>query len=1724
MPLCRAKRRALHSSKRWVVNLGSGPPLQGDPIRAWCQECDLQYLPVDLLEKGGKGWDLVQPAGVWSVLLWAACTGRIVTILSSPPHQTWSACDTSPRARSCDNLWGLYEPGDTGFKENVLAVQDMFLWSLASAARGSAIPFLKELPALGVRSMAGKEPIINPGSFWRTEAWSSFMRWSKVERLEFCQGSLGHCWLHPTAIATNLPLMHLAGLPKVGTPHPTPERKGNKAVGWSIGFRKELVEALGGKVKGPSVDELDEIIARAMQIKSESSEEDSECSSDSVSLTAPSFPTGQIAFETEEPGDVTVGALTSVQRQEWRSHILRGHLPYRRDCKHCVEGSGLGVQHRKIKNPQAFTLSVDLFGPMSGDQRGRDEQSVSGNPHLKYGLVAVYRLPKSCVEPITQPSAGDDQGKEDLGVQQTPQTGEVLDELAEYEPSLPDETCDDPLDLFAVDDPDVGDAICERAIEVAEPVPEVSSAGEAWISDDDLDEQIRDLTSGVELLTLKYVVGLKSKTGPDVTAGIQKLVLMINKLYPVKVLHCDPGTEFTSSGLTNWLSHQGIRIQTTIPTDKQGNGVAERAVGWLKARARTLLASASLPPMFWSLAMRYASEVHNRSVMHMPVLPAFGQKVLHKVKKPSGASKELMTRWIPAVYAAPHLTIPDGHVLVTTEGNLVASRGFRDNLVDVTAEEGLEPPVLHERESGDDLHLDLPDPFEASPDEGTPLPPSKRLREKTAVRFIDLSGDPELDLDGLAKAALLDEDYTDATFRKVMNKLELEEIPSGDRRGDLLGRYMFGAFCHGGQRGVTTLARKRPFLVRFLNRFLWFRSSGSACIPDWATVMVLRAADVSVHRDYRNEWGTDNTVAHVPGTVELWTGPPRDPKIPSTEVQPDWSSDQVHCLGSRTVHFNARNYHALRCFPGWLVVGYTPLGVHKLREVDKRWLRDMSFTLPNPDSIDPVVKVVTTSRLDSTSDGSRASSSEDTPPMLQGSMPPSSSSELPASTVDLSADIQPDSVTAFIGWDPNGGNRSLLPQENLEEADLYQFLCDREVEWTLRRLQFMGVESPADLYYLYVEDLVELGLPEEDARCIMVGIHPEGTMRPDNPNGISLRTGEVRLLDRGHRPLPWAIQNRTLGLRRPGPPVAGLGVRGADNRPDPYVEDWAQLEDPLPRPEPPPPTEFHPPVDLSGPASSSDYPPEVSAVFSEESPRAQVCEQSRASSSEAFSQHGVFSHGEQAWNADLYALHSMRLQSIWEAYAEEEDSTAQPCDQEPFAPTITTASTGENMIGLNNPAEVSADFSEESPRTQVRTEYSCRMISHTPSGHPSDQPIDSAEGVKFDSPRTIRSPTRVHVGSIAEPSFRVAFPSVMSVPSSDMLQPSAHQQAKPLIGKVVETSFTPNVEELLQGLSGPLEVVHQVSPSEVKRHLEKWKLPAQEEVDAMEGMSAIIRHKGVSAKELLRRANVEVLPAKGVFTVKPGKPFRRKVRVVSCGNYAKSVAEDVLYASGAPAETLRATLVFAGNCRRQCWSTDIKCAFLLAPIPSTVGKQYVLKPPAILISLGICTPDEYWQVCRAVYGFKEAPKWWSQYRDQELAKAKFETSQGKAILRRTVSDENLWEIVLVSGSVIGHVLVYVDDLLILGNRDTAESLHAWIRSKWGCSDLERALPHKPLRFLGVDIFEVQDQHGVRGYSLSQEGYIDELIRSHALEPSARATVSLAARVGEGATTRGIWLR
>ena len=101
-----------------------------------------------------------------------------------------------------------------------------------------------------------------------------------------------------------------------------------------------------------------------------------------------------------------------------------------------------------------------------------------------------------------------------------------------------------------------------------------------------------------------------------------------------------------------------------------------------------------------------------------------------------------------------------------------------------------------------------------------------------------------------------------------------------------------------------------------------------------------------------------------------------------------------------------------------------------------------------------------------------------------------------------------------------------------------------------------------------------------------------------------------------------------------------------------------------------------------------------------------------------------------------------------------------------------------------------------------------------------------------------------------------------------------------------------------------------------------------------------------------------LVPGKGVFTVKPdGNGYRRKTRLVACGNYLPADEIDDLYAAGADATTLRAILAYAAGKPWAAGSTDIRQAFVLAP---GKGKSVATMPPKLAIDMGLRESDEVW--------------------------------------------------------------------------------------------------------------------------------------------------------------------
>ncbi|CAE7263274.1 GIP, partial [Symbiodinium necroappetens] len=1230
LPLSRAARRSLYNSRKWIVQLCDGYDVSQDPIRVWGKEKGCEVLQIDLLRKGGKGWDLTKPEGVWSVLLWAAAEGRITCITSSAPRRTWQASISERDDHLARGLefWGSGFENEKVLKENLLVVQDLFLWSLASVFRGGRIPLVKECSAGVERGTQGRD-------FWDTETWHRFEQWSGVKvGLVPVEDTKGKD-IKYLSVGTNLEFPGWRPLKAVSS--------WNSASCWTLGFRSMIKGALSGHQPHEDLEVLDGIVTAALEGSKELT-----CKAGAV----------RAADRDLSPEEV----------EGWKAHIAQGHIPYRRDCLHRVQGSGLGIQHRKVKHPSSYSLSIDLFGPMAVSEKGQDEEAVSGIAQIKYGLMGAFRVPREVLRKEKN------EGVEPASPGHEAEPVEPLEDLAEYEPSLPDEglglgspVLEDVEDLF--ESSEVGARAFALHEDSEHPLPWKDE--KIPTNDEELQEYLKGLMVPPDQAVLRFFIGLKSKTGVDVTSGIQKMILTIMKQFPVRTLHCDPGTEFTSDALKRWLSDQKITLQHPLPADKQANGLAERTIGWSKARARTLLSATGIPTQFWPLAIRYACETHNRVEKGESLLPAFGQQVFHKLKRTPTSAKDLMRRWVMTRYLAPHLTVPGGHVLLTDQGTLVASKGFRAGLVDPEVLEQARPPPLQELETEEDEAEGLV--------EGVPGVPLKRVRGKTSIRAVEYGNCQTEDLEVLSQRLVQEEDFSQQGFRIVAQKLQqCETAASGGRKVDFGGRFVFGAYCHGGLRGVTSLTIRRPwtskYLTGFLRRLCEFEEEAR-----WSSVMLMIESEVEPHKDFRNEWGTKNFVAHVPGTFDL-------------KIVSDQEEGSTTCtLGTRAVSFDPRRVHSVQCNPGWFIAAYTPLGSGKIDSDKRDFLSELGFGFFKNEIAASVCAV---------SSGAASSSS----PVNEGSqIQEVGKTEDP----DLSIDEQPDSVTPLVGWDVNRGDD---PPTVFEEADLATYLEERGVASELERLSEIGVQEAVDLQFIYIEDLVEAGIPEVSARRIMFGVHPEGTVRPDEPSTCALRTGEVRLYDRAQRQIPWVIQNRTLDFSRPPPPVQGIGMNeefeihphpghelfwGPDGPIDAEEEAGDGLEGP---------TEIKP--DLPEESTASRVIPLV--VDSADDP---PCGSDEVPYSVSFSRFAFNNTTEEM----------MRLQSIWDAFdgQEVQQVGGEPSESVLFQeehPTstgmvgVTAQGSGVSNVVLEDscPAEIT-DLPEESTASRV-INFSCKAL------------------------------------------------------------------------------------------------------------------------------------------------------------------------------------------------------------------------------------------------------------------------------------------------------------------------------------------------------------------------------------------------------------------------------
>ena len=347
------------------------------------------------------------------------------------------------------------------------------------------------------------------------------------------------------------------------------------------------------------------------------------------------------------------------------------------------------------------------------------------------------------------------------------------------------------------------------------------------------------------------------------------------------------------------------------------------------------------------------------------------------------------------------------------------------------------------------------------------------------------------------------------------------------------------------------------------------------------------------------------------------------------------------------------------------------------------------------------------------------------------------------------------------------------------------------------------------------------------------------------------------------------------------------------------------------------------------------------------------------------------------------------------------------------------------------------------------------------------------------------------------------------------LSHQAREQATMSMMKLMqETEATPEIEEMLQALVMPIDTVHGVELQEVKRHLEKWRESIQKEIEVLETSGTLRRISLSEAKRLADAGEIVLVPSKTVHTVKPpsggsgDKMYKRKTRMVICGNYVSNEVE--VYTAAANAESVRVALSLAAHRRWFGAVTDVNSAFTLAPMDEA-ATRYGITVPKVVVEAGVVPPNTAYLVGRVFYGLREAPRLWGSFRDKRVQRARLTVGGQECMFVQMETDPAVWRLVACNDQsvTLALMVIYVDDVMMLGPEQVVKDIYEWLTvgvqgdEGWKCSPMEW-LGKAPVRYLGMDIR--RKDGSLASFHVSQGSYVGELLKSYSMGASRPSQV------------------
>ena len=601
-------RRRWESGRGVVIHLFSGK--DGRQWRKTGLE-GFEVITVDVQEDSRQ--DLHNPA-LWGYLWKLAEMGLIKAVIGGPPCRTVSRLrhiqPGAPPLRGRDDLrFGL--PGISAENQQkvdgdtALFFKQVGLWLKAMENKPPWMPdigFLQESPMDPMKYVqeprAGSIP-----SFWNFPEIIEFGRERNMKMVDLDQGACGHQRRKPTTLLTNLPGMEdLAGMKGEG--------------------REELEKDLEGRLR-----------------------QSREWAAWAPGMVAAIKASLQIYLRNiSQMNHVKVKKAMSLE--QWKQHVHRGHVPFDRRCRMCLQEAGVDRPHRRLKAAvSAYVLNVDITGPFVA---GSD---VGTGKKVKYALVATVAIP---VKEVT-PGPGEADGEEDEELRgerehqgEPGDTADPGDHAAEDE-ALEGLECDD-------EEPRVSDAVAE-AVNVK------------------VRDEMKDALRGYQVQNVTAVEPLESRKTKDVLLALGLLFSKYRSMgIPLYRMHCDRAKEFLAKPVRQWCAERNMILTLTGGDDHAANGRVEGEICQLKRRLRVTLKASGAPIRLWPTAIRHVAlermqdQLKSLGITPMPMLPYYAQ-VMVKTKR-WHKSGGLAAPFKQVRLLGPSPTMMWGWVVQTAEGNV----------------------------------------------------------------------------------------------------------------------------------------------------------------------------------------------------------------------------------------------------------------------------------------------------------------------------------------------------------------------------------------------------------------------------------------------------------------------------------------------------------------------------------------------------------------------------------------------------------------------------------------------------------------------------------------------------------------------------------------------------------------------------------------------------------------------------------------------------------------------------------------------------------------------------------------------------------------------------------------------------------------------------------------------------------------------------------------------